>query len=165
VLNDGIAAGGTPFAGWRNQLFRTTGSVLDPAGRHLDYSTQSLQSGAGAQGVSLGIKMGWRQPGRDGEGMVQLQVSTEGGSDLEACAMLGGVECPQEVQVDGRTMRVGDEGDGRFVVLYRQPDGERVIVLVDRLFGNNSVTAVRHLGVTRQDVYRLVQDDRLNLPR
>jgi hypothetical protein len=33
------------------------------------------------------------------------------------------------------------------------------------LFGNNSRTPVRDGFVSRADVYRLVQDDRLDLPR
>ncbi len=50
------------------------------------------------------------------------------------------------------------------MVVHRQADGERVLVLVDPLFGNNSRVPVADLAVTKQDVYRLVQDDRLDLP-
>lgn len=40
-----------------------------------------------------------------------------------------------------------------------------MLVLVDPLFGHNSRAPVNDLGVTPSDVYRLVQDDRLDLPR
>ena len=36
--------------------------------------------------------------------------------------------------------------------------------LVDPLFGNNTRTPVAQLDVTKADVYRFVQDDRLDLP-
>jgi hypothetical protein len=77
---------------------------------------------------------------------------------------MAGFECRRTVRVDGVTMRTGAKG-GAFVVLHRQPDGERVVVLVDGLVGNDSRTPVTDLGVTRRDVYRYVQDDRLDLPR
>ena len=63
-----------------------------------------------------------------------------------------------------RHVQGGRRGAGSFVVVHRQADGDRVLVLVDPLFGNNSRVPVADLGVTKQDVYRLVQDDRLDLP-
>ena len=62
-------------------------------------------------------------------------------------------------------MKVGTGDRGELVVLYRQPDGERAVVLVNPLFGNNSQTPVQDGFVNRRAVYRLVQDDRLGLPR
>ena len=61
-------------------------------------------------------------------------------------------------------MRVGDGDRGSFVVVHRQADGERVLVLVDPLFGNSSRVSVTDLAVTKQDAYRFVQDDGLDLP-
>jgi hypothetical protein len=158
-------AGDIPFRTWRNDLYATARSVLDPSGTHLTYSSQGLTSGSDNHGVGLGIKLGWTEPGRSGEGMVQVTVTSEGGSDDERCSTTGGFGCPDTVQVAGRTMQVGTGDRGELVVLYRQPDGERVVVLVNPLFGNNSRTPVRAGFVSRADVYRLVQDDRLDLPR
>ena len=157
-------SGDIPFKTWRNDLYATARSVLDPSGTHLTYSSQGLR-GSDGHGVGLGIKLGWTEPGRSGEGMVQVTVTSEGGSDDEQCATTGGFGCPDTVRVDGRTMKVGTGDRGALVVLYRQPDGERAVVLVDPLFGNNSRTPVRAGFVSRQDVYRLVQHDRLDLPR
>jgi hypothetical protein len=97
--------------------------------------------------------------------MVQVTVTWEGGSDDELCATTGGFGCPDTVRVDGRTMKVGTGDRGKLVVLYRQSEGEGAVVLVNPLFGNNSRTPVRAGFVSRQDVYRLVQDDRPDLPR
>jgi len=158
-------AGDIPFKAWRNDLYATARSVLDPSGTHLTYSSQGLTSGSDSHGVGLGIKLGWTEPGRSGEGMVQVTVTSEGGSDDEQCSTTGGFGCPDTVQVGGKTMKVGTGDRGELVVLYRQPDGERAVVLVNPLFGNNSRTPVQDGFVSRRDVYRLVQDDRLDLPR
>ena len=158
-------AGDIPFKAWRNDLYATARSVLDPSGTHLTYSSQGLTSGSDSQGVGLGIKLGWTEPGRSGEGMVQVTVTSEGGSDDEQCSTTGGFGCPGTVQVGGKTMKVGTGDRGELVVLYRQPDGERAVVLVNPLFGNNSRTPVQEGFVSSRDVYRLVQDDRLDLPR
>lgn len=153
----------SPFAPWRHQLFRTVQDVLDPGGVHLDYASDGLVGGTDEAGVSLGIKLGWTDPGAPGQGMVQVEVSTLGGGDETMCENVG-LSCPQTVRVGGAIVRVGDGERGSFVVVHRQADGDRVLVLVDPLFGNNSRVPVAHLGVTKQDVYRLVQDDRLDLP-
>jgi hypothetical protein len=153
-----------PFKAWRSELFATTRSVLDPSGTHLDYASGGLTGGYDEQGVGLGIKLGWSRPGRPGLGLVEVEVSSEGGSDQDQCLGIGGFGCPRTVDVDGATMRVGEGDAGEFVVLHRQSDGERVLVLVNPLFGNNSRTPVADLGVGLRDAYRLVQDDRLDLP-
>ena len=154
-----------PFKTWRNDLYRTARSVLDRAGTHLTYSSAGLNSGSDQHGVGLGIKLGWAEPGAAGQGMVQVEVTSEGDSDQERCALTGGFGCPRTVHVGEATLKVGNGDGGAFIVLYRQPDGERSVVLVDPLFGNNSRTPVRAGFVSRQDVYRLVRDDRLDLPQ
>jgi len=154
-----------PFREWRNGLFHTARSVLDPSGTHLSYTSAGLSSGSDRHGVGLGIKLGWQEPGAAGQGMVQVEVTSEGGSDQERCLLTGGFGCSRTVHARGTTFKVGDGERGAFIVLYRQPDGERTVVLVDPLFGNNSRTPVRAGFVTRQDVYRLAQDDRLDLPQ
>ncbi|MEO5709139.1 MAG: hypothetical protein ABIQ59_04890 [Nocardioidaceae bacterium] len=154
----------SPFGPWRHALFETVRDVLDPGGAHLDYSTDSMQASYDPTGVSLGIKLGWTDPGKAGQGMVQIEVARLDGSDEKLCEGAG-LTCSRTVRVQGEVMKVGNGDNGKFLVLHRQPDGDRVVVLVDPLFGNNSVTPVKDLGVTPTDVYRLVQDDRLDLPR
>jgi hypothetical protein len=158
------APGEIPFQAWRAELFATTRSVLDPGGTHLSYDSDGLTGGYDEHGVGLGIKLGWSRPGSPGQGMVQVEVSSEGGSDQDQCLSMGGFACPRTVDVDGATMQVGEGDAGEFVVLHRQPDGDRVLVLVNPLFGNNSRTPVAGMGVGLRDAYRLVQDDRLDLP-
>lgn len=153
----------SPFAKWRNRLFVTTASVLDPSGGHLSYANQGMTGGWDQQGVSMGIKMGWSQPGRSGEGLVQVEVSSQKGADDARCRIAAGFGCPQAVRVGGRTVHVGEYASA-YVVAFRQKDGDGVIVLVDTTFGNESAQGVDHLGFTRDDVYRLVQDARLDLP-
>ena len=64
----------------------------------------------------------------------------------------------------GTSVRVGERPDGAFAVSHRQPDGETVWVLVEPLFGGNSLEPVAGMEVSRADVFRLVQDERLDLP-
>lgn len=73
-----------PFRAWRNDLFRTARSVLDPSGTHLSYSSAGLTSGTDRQGVGLGIKLGWEEPGAAGQGMVQVEVTGEGAATRSA---------------------------------------------------------------------------------
>ena len=147
---------------WRCALFHTTRSVLDPEGRHLDYSTQSLQSGGdGRGGVHLGITMGWRVPGQPGEGLVQVRVSDERGFG-SSCASVVGEACRERREVDGLRYQVLHTSGG-FVLRHRQEDGEVVLVHVDRLFGNNATVAV-DTTVTERDALRLAGDERVDLP-
>lgn len=149
-------------AEWRRALFHTTRSVLDPEGRHLDYSTQSLQSGGdGRGGVHLGIKMGWRVPGQPGEGLVQVRVSDERGFG-SSCASVVGEACRERREVDGLRYQVLHTSGG-FVLRHRQEDGEVVLVHVDRLFGNSATVAV-DTTVTERDALRLAGDERVDLP-
>lgn len=150
-------------ADWRRALFLTARSVLDPEGRHLDYSTDSLQSGGdGRGGVHLGIKMGWRVPGRPGEGLVQVRVSNERGFG-SSCASVVGEACRERRTVDGLRYHVLHTAGG-FVIRHRQDDGEVVLVNVDRLFGNNATVPVDST-VTERDALRLASDERLDLPQ
>ncbi len=163
VMNAFDGLGPLPYPGWRNALFRTAQSVLDPSGTRLDYATRSLQGGSAGKGaVSIGIKLGWRVPGSPGEGMVQVQVAS-GGGPAAACGSMGEV-CTEVVRRDGRTFATTPGSGPRFVVSHTQPDGDVVTVLVDPLFGNDSTVGVGSTGITRADVMGLVQDDRIDLP-
>ena len=102
----GTGPGGTPFKAWRNDLYATARSVLDPSGTHLTYSSKNLTGGSDGQGVELGIKLGWTQPGQSGEGMVQVTVTSEGGTDDEQCVSTGGFGCPDTVSVDASSTAI-----------------------------------------------------------
>ncbi len=152
-------------APWRNRLFDVTASVIDPGGSFLNYDTDSLQAGVDAQGDrSMGITMGWTQPGQSGEAEVQVAVSEQSGPEADESSLYLGAPLAPRTLANGETVQVGSREDGAFAVSYRQPDGELVWALVDPLFGNNSEVAVRGLTLTERDVIRLVQDERLNLP-
>lgn len=150
---------------WRNGVYDVTASVLDPRKRHLDYSTQGLQSGSWTTGqMHMGIKMGWSVPGRAGEGMVQVMISNERPQDAIGCLEFVGDQCTEVVAKTGEHYQVGRGEPGEFLVIYEQPDGERVFVYVNPLFGNNSLEPVGDMAVSEWDAVRLAMDDRLNLP-
>ena len=140
-------------------------SVLDPQKRHLNYATQSLQSGSdGSGGISMGIKLGWTMPGQSGEGMVQISLSDQAGEGADESQIYLGAPMRDHSLAGGTSVRVGERPDGAFAVSHRQPDGETVWVLVEPLFGGNSLEPVAGMEVSRADVFRLVQDERLDLP-
>ena len=150
---------------WRTGIYEITASALDPEKRYLNYSTQSLQSGSMSEGgIHMGIKMGWSVPGRPGEGLVQISISTERRQDVIGCMEYVGSPCRRVIAKTGLEYEIGRGGDGEFVVMHEQPDGERVVVYVNPLFGNNAVVPVAGMTVTERDVLRLVQDERLDLP-
>lgn len=152
-------------ADWRNGLYDVVASVLDPQKRHLNYSTQSLQSGGdGRGGISMGIKLGWTMPGQPGEGMVQISLSDQAGESADESRIYLGAPMRERLLPGGTSVRVGERPDGAFAVSHRQPDGETVWVLVEPLFGGNSLEPVSGMEVSRADVFRLVQDERLDLP-
>ena len=152
-------------ADWRNGIYHVVASVLDPQKKHLNYSTQSLQSGGdGRGGISMGIKLGWTMPGQSGEGMVQISLSDQAGEGADESQIYLGAPMRERSLAGGTSVRVGERPDGAFAVSHRQPDGETVWVLVEPLFGGNSLEPVSGMEVSRADVFRLVQDERLDLP-
>lgn len=150
---------------WRNELFDLTASVIDPDRQFLNYDTDSLQAGTDADGDrSLGIKLGWSQPGQQGEAMVQIELSEQHGPEADESGVYLGAPMRARTLANGETVRVGRGGGGTFAVSYRQPDGDLVWVLVDPLFGNDTEIPVDGLALTEGEVIRLVQDERLDLP-
>lgn len=149
---------------FRHGLYDLVAEHLDPSKKNLNYDTDSLQAGGGPGGRTMGIKLGWKVSGQSGEGLVQISVSNQTGPDAAPCGLDLGVTCASVTLPGGLAAQLGEKGDGAFEVSYRQPDGETVDVLVDPLFGNDSSSPVTGMSVTKQDVYRLVQDHRINLP-
>ncbi len=164
-LDTAADRGDSPFAQWRKRLFATTRSVLDPTGDHLTYNGDNFQGGTDRDGgFHLGANLDWREPDRPGQAVVQVRVDDGTGSDQAACRSVADFECPRPVVRDGATLLMGDSGSA-YVVLHRQPDGDRVVVLVDTLLHSDAVTGLSEMSLDREDVYRFVQDDRLALPR
>lgn len=152
---------GSPFQAWRDGLFAISADVLDPRGGHLDYATNSLQSGYGGAGVSLGIRMGWRTPGEAGQGMVAVAVSDrEPVDEGDPCFSIG-VNCTRESTFRGVPVRLSD--DGSTVVAIR-PDGLVVMVHVQLVFGNNTQVGVSRMPLTDADLLTLALDKRIDLP-
>jgi hypothetical protein len=150
---------------WRYGLYDLAKEHLDPKHQHLNYDTDNLQGGGGANGATtLGIKLGWSAPGESGEGMVQIAVATPNGRRLlYPCAYFG--RC-HEVQVPGHGTVVmsGDpESTAGYAVIVEQDDGEYVQVVVDPLFGNNSLTPTQAGLVGLDKVLALAEDPALNL--
>jgi len=150
---------------WRHDLYRLAQDVLDPKGGHLNYDTQSLQGGSSGKGYSYGIKLGWSAQGDSGEGLIALAIASPGATGLVSpCGYTG--PC-REVEVSGHgTIRIaGDPDDGEgYAVLLTQADGEEVSVVVDPLFGNNSLTPTATDLVGLERVLDLAESTSFNLP-
>lgn len=155
-------------AAFRNGLYDITAEYLDPAKKYLNYSTQSLQMSSSPDGShTVGIKMGWKVPGEEGEGLVQVAVSDippKPHEGIECGLYIGGVTCEPLVLPSGVSLEVGENASGAYDVVYRRSDGVSVEVIVDPLFGNSSLVPVKGMTISRQDVYRLVQDERFEAP-
>ena len=151
---------------FRYGLYDIVADHLDASKKYLNYDTNNLQSIGGGQDSqrSLGIKLGWSVPGQAGEGMVQISVSNITGPDADPCGLYSGTTCKPVDLPGGGSAQLGQAADGTFEVAFRQPDGEKVGVIVDPLFGNNSTVAVDDMAISKQDVYALVQDTRISLP-
>lgn len=153
------------YNAWRSGLYQLARQHLDPDGDYLNYSTRSLQGGSSGASTSLGIKLGWSQPNDAGEGMIQLEVAAPGGmSLLFPCAYFGPCD---EVQVPGHgtvTISGDPTSDDGYAVRLTQDDGEHVQIIVDPLFGNNSLTPTEAPLVALDRVLDLAQDPDFDLP-
>lgn len=162
---DGTGVPGIGQREWRYGLYHLAQDLLDPDGGHLNYDTSSLQGGGNAHGQSLGIKLGWSVKGDTGEGMVQVAIASPGAAGLLGpCAYFG--PC-RDVTVPGHgQVRISgdpDSGDG-YAVQLTQADGEEVSIVVDPLFGNNSLTPTSADLVGLDQVLDLAQSPEFNLP-
>lgn len=142
---------------------------LDPSGEHLQKRPDNEQSGGSATGdYYLGTKLGWVVPGEDGLGMVQVGVAGSRAAldGWWACGPLGedpAWSCGGAQQVGDDRAWVARNGDQVQVVVER--DGTWVLLIVDPLFGNNSVTPVASLTFDDADLVEVGRDPRLVLPR
>lgn len=85
--------------------------------------------------------------------------------DRIQCGMeIGGVHCRPVTLANGVTLEVGKGEGGAYDVVYRRADGVTVHVMANPLFGNSSLVPVEGMAIDRHAVYRLVQDERLQMP-
>gem|GEM_PF-2671020 len=154
---------GYPYYEQRHLLYVVAKDHLDPAGEHLSMH-QNVLSGGTTDSQHIGTKLNWKIRGEPGLGMVQVAIATPGMTDADRRFEIGCGEyfsCEQRELDDGSTAWIGQSGDGLIGVAYEQADGESVWVLIDPLFGNNSLTPVSEVDVDVNDVLGFVADDRL----
>lgn len=137
---------------------RALATHLDPQREHLQRRPDNLQDGYG-----LGTKLGWEVEGESGLGMVQIYV----GRDAFQGSFTG-YSCPrgpscEKVTVDGVEMQV-QRIDGTVGVYHVQPDGDRVFLYLDPLFGNNSLTPVESLDFPLRTLAAAVSDPAFTTP-
>ncbi len=127
---------------------------LDPSGEHLQVKPDNLQSGGG-----LGTKLGWRIPGEEGLGMVEIFVGDGWGGFVGGLCGDDGQQCVTK-DVDGIHATVS-ESDGVTSVLVKRDDGSNVLLTVNPLFGNNSLVPVSAMDISVDDMIRAAGDPRL----
>ncbi len=155
---------GQSYAPWRDQLFRLARHHLDPAHQFLNYDTDSLQEASNGAGHSVGIKMGWKSAHDTGEGMVSAEVATAGVSGLAHCWDYP--PCHPVHEPGYGKVRIGGDpsGPNGYEVILTQADGETATVVVDPLFGNNSLTPTGAALPSLKSVLALAADPNFNLP-
>ena len=137
---------------------RALGSHLDPDGGHLQRKPDNLQGGAG-----LGTKLGWRVEGESGLGMVQVYVGRDAFSGSYTGLTCGSGPACETVTVGGVEMRI-QRVDGTTSVYHVQPDGDRVFLYLDPLFGNNSLTPLASLDFPLRVLAAAVSDPAFTTP-
>lgn len=143
---------------------------LDPGGAHLESgeitgSQSSTEQGDCPEGqvryLALGTKLGWSVKGSQGLGMVQVEVSTPGDEMSQVWASMDGWR-PHAVTLPGvRSVQVAED-ESRKGVLVEREDGSRVGLLVDDLFGNNSLVPTE-VDLDLESLVRAAADPGLRL--
>jgi hypothetical protein len=127
---------------------------LDPSGEHLQVKPDNVQSGGG-----LGTKLGWKVPGEEGLGMVEIFVGDGWGGFVGGLCGDDGQQCVTK-DVDGIHATVSESG-GVTSVLVKRDDGSNVLLTVNPLFGNNSLVPVSSMDISVDDMIRAAGDMRL----
>lgn len=151
---------------WDRLMRKILSERVDPAKRHLDYSSGGFTVDRQAGVRSVGGRIGWRMPGQRGQGFIMLGVASSAKASSARCGselIVPAVTCRTVRLANGRTAQLGRRGDAAEVT-YVQPDGEYVAVTVSPLFRNNTEIPVHDLGITDAELLALVQDERLELP-
>lgn len=152
---------GFPYFEQRHLLFTLATDHLDPSGEHLSMAS-NVQGGGSHGSQSVGTKLNWKVSGESGLGMVEVGIATPGMTDADRRFEIGcGGSCERHGLGDGTSAWVRRSGDGVIGAAYEQSDGGSVWVLVDPLFGNNSLTPVSSVDVSVDDLLGYVSDNRL----
>jgi DNA-directed RNA polymerase specialized sigma24 family protein len=147
---------------WRSEMAEVVMSHLDPKGKYFSgfgyyydsrYDMTSFWSGDGG---ALGLQV-FRL--KEGATEVYLQIATSRRSAVR-CGATTGQQCLQFHFMDGNSYLLTDStlADGGIEVQYR-PNGNEVITVIAR-----NTQRGRALQISRADLIKLVQDERLHLP-
>jgi hypothetical protein len=161
---------------------RALAEDLDPSSEHLQIEKRLGYERLTIGGVkptpydtvpsSLGLpKLGWRNAGESGTGMVQLTVFAEW-SDAKyqmPCKFLETLCIPFEVDGARRAFHgsFSDHqgfGNGFFIAVERRDDTS-IVLTVSSLFGNNTKIPVSGTGLTRDALVKAALDSRIALPQ
>lgn len=162
-----------PYPRTRQLLLDLAVTHLDPGRDHLPAESDNAQ-GDGPPGERfVATKLSWAVPGSDGLGMVQVGVSAPGVGEFtteDVAMMLGcdeaGACAEQPVPGTDETVLVSgpsEETTREFGVMYERADGSYVGIVVQRLFGNNSLVPVPSVDITLEQAIAFVTDTALQL--
>lgn len=130
---------------------------LDPDYEHLQRTPTGFTGGS----LDYGTKLSWKVAGESGEGMLQINVSTDWSESM--ICQESGAQCRDITGPRGLTGRFSTYDGGRAVALKHE-DGTIVTLMANDLFGNNSLTPVSGIDVTDQQLIQAVADEDFYLP-
>ncbi|WP_432946758.1 hypothetical protein ACQPXM_09075 [Kribbella sp. CA-253562] len=140
---------------------------LDPAGKHLDYSSKGGFVINHTPGIRQGGgRVGWTAAGQEGVGYIDIGVATAASATSTRCGsqeFTPALECRPVTLPNGRIAQLGRRGEA-VQLTYTKADGEFVTVTVNPLWGNNASVPVRGMGITDAKLFALVTDLRVDLP-
>lgn len=161
---------------------RALAEDLDPTAEHLQTRQDLVYQRWSPRGVkpkpydavpsSLTLpKMGWRNAGESGTGMVELTVFAQWG-DAKYQMPCKFLETPcTPIEVDGARHAFRGSffdhpafGDGLFVAVERQ-DHTSLVLTVSSLFGNNIEIPISGTGLTQDALVKTALDSRITLPQ
>lgn len=161
---------------------RTLAEALDPSSEHLQTQEDLVYRRWTPRGEkpkpydtvppSLALpKLGWRNAGESGTGMVELTVFAHW-SDAKyqmPCKFLETPCTPFEVEGARRAFHgsFSDHpafGDGYFIAVERQHDTS-IVLTVSSLFGNNTEIPISGTGLTQDALLKAALDTRIALPQ
>lgn len=116
-------------------------------------------------------KLGWRNSGESGTGMVELTVFTQW-NDAKYQMPCKFLETPcKRFEVDGARRAFHGSfsdhpafGDGFFIAVQRQDDTS-IVLTVSSLFGNNTEIPISGTGLTQNALLKAALDTRIALPQ
>ncbi len=114
-------------------------------------------------GLSAATRIGMLGVGASGLGMVQVYVGRDAfRGSYTGLTCSSGPPC-ETVTVGGVEMRV-QRSDGTTSIYHVQPDGDRVFLYLDPLFGNNSLTPLESLDFPLRTLAAAVSDPAFTTP-